>query len=352
MTSRNTLSKGQYLRDHLFWGAVSMVWFNSLLFRSIEGWTYRRSRLFLWAALLLFAAAGIAAAWKRQRNNFSLFIHLLLPYCVYAFAAFRRTAPGLGWGLAALSALLLAADAALLVPAKRKTAAARAGGGARRKALEGARAAAACGLSALLIVLAAGAVLSVFPFSPSVTPVRRSDGEAATIAGHIETLALLEEEPWRALSTQEKLDVLQTAANIEAYYLGLPHELNVIAGMLPESTLGSYNDRTHVITLNIDHLENDFAHEVLDSLCHEARHSYQRRLCDLYDSASESQKALLLFSEEDIRAYKQEFSDYTSGKEDPQGYYSQRCETDAREYASACVADYYSKIRAYRQGAA
>ena len=164
MTSRNTLSKGQYLRDHLFWGAVSMVWFNSLLFRSIEGWTYRRSRLFLWAALLLFAAAGIAAAWKRQRNNFSLFIHLLLPYCVYAFAAFRHTAPGLGWGLAALSALLLAADAALLVPAKRKTAAARAGGGARRKALEGARAAAACGLSALLIVLAAGAVLSVFPF--------------------------------------------------------------------------------------------------------------------------------------------------------------------------------------------
>ena len=59
--------------------------------------------------------------------------------------------------------------------------------------------------------------------------------------------------------------------------------------------MACYKDRTHVITINIDHLEVDQAHDILDSLCHEARHAYQHRLCDVYDSISEEQRELLVF---------------------------------------------------------
>lgn len=100
-----------------------------------------------------------------------------------------------------------------------------------------------------------------------------------------------------------------------------------------------------VITINIDHLEVDPAHDILDSLCHEARHAYQHRLCDVYDSVSEEQRELLVFY--NVQMYKQEFSNYVNGKEDAFGYYYQWCESDARAYAREAVIDYYSKIETY-----
>lgn len=159
----------------------------------------------------------------------------------------------------------------------------------------GTRTVVACCLSIMVLVLGVSSFFGVLFFSPSENPVNRSSGEGVTIAKNIEVVSLLEEKEWSALSTPAKLNVLQTVVNIETYYLGLPHELNVITGPLPENTMACYKDRTHVITINIDHLEVDQAHDILDSLCHEARHAYQHRLCDVYDSISEEQRELLVF---------------------------------------------------------
>lgn len=155
----------------------------------------------------------------------------------------------------------------------------------------------------------------------------------------------LDEDTWVQLSSREKLDVLQTVANIEARYFGLPHALNVISGNLEHNILACYNDQMHLITIDLHHLEYDSARSVLKSLCHEARHAYQHRLCDVYDGAAETQKTLLLFRS--VQCFQQEFSNYVEGSDDPTGYYTQQCETDARAYADEATADYYARIHAY-----
>lgn len=33
MTNNNTMSKAGYVFDHIFWGIISMIWFNNILFR-------------------------------------------------------------------------------------------------------------------------------------------------------------------------------------------------------------------------------------------------------------------------------------------------------------------------------
>lgn len=118
----------------------------------------------------------------------------------------------------------------------------------------------------------------------------------------------------------------------------------MIAGPLSKNTLACYNDNTHIITVNIDHLKVELAYDILDSLCHEARHTYQRCLCDVYDCGSVAQRDILVLY--NVQMFKQEFSNYINRKEDATGY-SQRCESDTKLYAQKEVINYYSRIEMY-----
>lgn len=346
MTNNNTMSKGRYVFEHIFWGVISMIWFNAFLFRSIEGVTFNQTRLFLWSALIFSVAAGIALTLKKRRNNLSLFVNIIMPYELYSFVAYRHTAPVLAGSLAAVS-LLFSITYVVLTLKPRIRAKTKRNAVIRARLFRsflGTRTLAVCCFSIMILVLGLSSFFGILYFSPSTSPAKRTSSEEVTIAKNIEVISHLEEEKWNTLTTPEKLNTLQITANIEAYYLGLPHELNVITGPLPENTLSCYNDRTHVITIDIDHLEGDSAHDILDSLCHEARHAYQHRLCDVYDTVSEDQRELLIFH--NVQTLKQEFSSYV-GKEDVLGYYFQWCESDARSYAQESVIDYYSKIETY-----
>lgn len=156
---------------------------------------------------------------------------------------------------------------------------------------------------------------------------------------------LLREEEWSRLTTQEKLDTLQTVANIEAHYLGLPNELNVGIANLGEYTFACYNDSTRTISIDLNHLENDSVYDVLDSCCHEAYHSYQHRLVEAYNAADENLKGLRIYKS--ATQYGQEFNNYIDGDYDFCLYYYQNCEMDARDYAEEAVSDYYRRIYEY-----
>lgn len=138
---------------------------------------------------------------------------------------------------------------------------------------------------------------------------------------------------------------MQTVANIEAYYLGLPNELNVSVANLRENILGSYSDATHTIYISLSHLENDAVHEILNTCCHEAFHAYQYRFIDAYKSTDKNVKSLRLYKK--AISYLQEFDNYIDGNKDFCGYYEQVCETDARNYASNAINKYYNKINEY-----
>lgn len=161
----------------------------------------------------------------------------------------------------------------------------------------------------------------------------------------MDTVLNLQEEKWETLSTDEKLSTIQTIANIEANFFGLPHELTVKLKTLGENTIAHYNDLNHSITLNIDYFDSYSASETLESLCHEAFHAYQHRLCDAYDSVDDASRNLLVFQY--IQQYKNEFDNYIRGKDDFGSYYALTCESSAREYAEDGVEKYYNYIEKY-----
>ena len=128
-----------------------------------------------------------------------------------------------------------------------------------------------------------------------------------------------------------------------SHYLGLPHELNVRLGPLQEDNLANYDDKTHVITVNIDHIEYDPPETILDSVCHECFHAHQRRACDAYETIPAEYKGLLEFY--NVQVYSEEFSNYIG--DNSEEYYYQLVERHARAYGAASVKDYYDNINEY-----
>lgn len=316
MTNKNTRSKGEYALDHILWGLISWLWFTKSLFRNIEGLSYDRSRLVLLGTLTASILLGLAVTWKRRRNNLSLFVNLVLPYEIYTLIVYRETAPVLIRILIITSVCLSVIYAVLVLRPHIRVGARKAVVLWRRltHSALGIRTIAACCLSVLLLALGASAVFGIAFFSPSTAADNPLDHEEVTLEENIDVVSRLDEDTWVQLSSREKLDALQTVANIEACYFGLPHALNVISGNLEHNILACYNDQIHLITIDLHHLEYDSARSVLKSLCHEARHAYQHRLCDVYDGTAETQKTLLLFRS--VQCFRQEFSNYVEGSDD------------------------------------
>ena len=230
MTNNNTMSKGCYLFEHIFWGILTLIWFNNILFRNIEGLTYDQSRHFLWCTIILSLTVGAAITWKKRRNNLSLFVNVIIPYELYSLVAYYHTVCIFTWSLIAVSLLLSIMYVVLVLKPKIRAKARKEAVIKARlvRSFLGTRTVVACCLSIMVLVLGVSSFFGVLFFSPSENPVNRSSGEGVTIAKNIEVVSLLEEKEWSALSTPAKLNVLQTVVNIETYYLGLPHELNVI----------------------------------------------------------------------------------------------------------------------------
>lgn len=163
-----------------------------------------------------------------------------------------------------------------------------------------------------------------------------------TLEANMETMLNLIPSKWKSLDTQGKIDVLQTACNIEAHYLGLNDTVAVQGDNLSPYTLGVYSDAMKLIQINLDHIENDPVDEVLSTLLHEIHHSYEHRLADAYNSVNPEYRNLRMFR--DATHYSQETGNYINPREDYYGYMSQRLELDSETYAEYGVAEYYRRI--------
>lgn len=195
-------------------------------------------------------------------------------------------------------------------------------------------------LASVVGIIYSGAVIT--PNQTADTPVVNY----STIENNLETIILLQEETWDDLSLQERMNVLQIIANIEASYLGLPHELNVISVVSDEETLGYYDDQTHTIAINIDFLQKGDSTDILETLTHEAFHAYEHRLVDLYTNAADELKDLRLLHRAKI--YSEEFENYIDGSDDPIGYFFQAVEFDSDAYAASAADRYFDAIYVYQ----
>ncbi|MCC8045312.1 MAG: hypothetical protein LIP12_07440 [Clostridiales bacterium] len=346
MINRSTKDTFGFFIAGIVYGIIGMIYYRLLLFRCFPNMTYNTSKTLLWGMLAASLLAGAILFWYRK-TEWSAAASVILPFGIYTVFSYANTARRLL--CVSMSIAAVCAVAYTIARMSRKITWAR----YRKRMIKNRLYECFCvtqyllatGLAAVMLILCVNRISGSSLLTSSVKAVVAEDSSGQTISDSMEILLLLQEEKWETLDTAEKLNVLQTVANIEASYLGLSNELNVCTSSLKENTLGCYNDDTHRIYIDREHLENDSAREVLDTCCHEAYHSYQYRLVDAYAEASDSAKSLRVYKT--AAAYAEEFGNYTEGSDDFCQYYNQTCETDARAYAGSAVAYYYSQIEAY-----
>lgn len=336
-----------YLLDCLFYTIVSMIWYRGLLFRCMPEMTYAESKGILWLmigiSVLLFTFVFDIHIW----TGWTVVKELTIPYGMYTVIVYSKTV-GSWMSIVLVAASVLAFSYIVLLLSQKVKNSKNKRKVIRRRLHRCWIGTQSIATVALLVVMGIVGVNGVFGnniLTAAVPAIVNDQDSPQTISNNIDTILLLQEEEWLTLTTQEKLDTLQTVANIEAHYLGLPNELNVGAANLDEDTLACYDDSTYTISIDINHLENGSVYDVLDSCCHEAYHSYQHRLVDAYNASDERLRELRLFKS--AAQYSQEFDRYTDGGNDYYTYYFQDCETDARDYAEDAVVDYYNRIDKY-----
>lgn len=349
MQSINTKEKSEFIFDHAFWVAVSMIWYKNTLFKCIPNYTLKASEIILWSLVLLLTALGVALTFANHRNSISTLVNILIPYELYTVIVFWRDQKRFATISLCVSLLLTICYLILLFSPKIKSSEKRGRIIIRRakRAFLGSRTIISFCMIIFLLPMGINAVFGrTVAFKAADAEVPSEDYEC-TIANNIDKVCNLRQEKWETLSLSEKANTLQTVANIEAYYLGLPHELNIKVMDVGDSTVSQYDDKTHSITLNSSFLDSAEASEALNSLCHEAYHAYQLRLCDACNSMDPKYRSLLSFN--NVPSYQQEFQNYNNGEKYFMDYYYQVCEVTAREYAETSVQEYYYKIELYQE---
>lgn len=350
MKNRNTMKPREYIFDNLFWAITAMIWYRNIFFVSLPGIPVVWSKCILWFAVFTFVALGCVLTFEKRRNNVSIIVNILLPYELYTVLTYYVYIPKLVWGAIIFSAITSIAFLLLAIMPDNQSSKKKAPNFHRRlrHGLLGARTLVAFCLLALLVPLGVRLIFRHGLISTNIQSVSAaSKASEWTVKNNIETVQQLREEEWSRLNTQEKLDVLGVVLNIEIRYLGLNHELYLKSAVLDLNTAAHYNHNNHEIVIDIDHLQNAPADEILDSLCHECYHSYQYQMIDLYNATPEGYRDMLLFQY--VGDYIEEFSNYADGSENTIDYYNQTVEIAARRYASDSVEEYYELIDKYTE---
>lgn len=344
MNNKNTMGLKRFFYSHLFWGSLFMYWFRVTTFRVADPLSLTQSKFLLWGLVICCTLLGIGLTCKLRRNHLSILVNIALPFELYTLYTYRSCLSQ--QILISLIAAVILSVAYIFIISTAKISSHRPRALIISKRIKhcllGMRTITSCCLLLIVASVAAGTLFGVSLTKSSVSPAKEDDDSVWTIANNIDLVCRFSETKWYTLSSEEKTTAMQVIANIECRYLGLPHELTLITASLPGNTLASYDDRTHTIKIDIDHFEESPPEEIIDSICHEAYHAYQYRLCDAYDSMDDQYRSLIDFY--DVAFYKQEFKNYSSGEDDFYAYYIQRCEMKARSYAKSAVEEYEYNI--------
>lgn len=349
MKKENTLSIPEYISNNVLFTMSGFVLF--MMFAcdmTIAGKTKSQSLLIMCIIVGVLVIAGMLLTIKKRRNRTSVLLNILLPFEVYTIIANAGRSKVLYIVLAVMIVLVSAAYIYMIssapMPENRDPRTVK-----KKRLVRG-----AFGVRAIAVVLSVTALIpacisNTFGHRVKAEEMASSgtisdDDEEFTVKNQIDTVSNILPERWKLLTEEEKLFTLQTVANIETRYLGLPHPLNVTICNLAEGMLGCYNDDPdHTIKLNVGILDDPEAS--LGTICHECFHAYQHRIVQARNSVSEEYRDLMAFKNADIYSY--EFQNYVSGFENYEIYAAQTVEVTARAYSEEAVRDYYNKVYGY-----
>lgn len=346
MSSQNSMSKIEFVIEHVFWSVIAMVWYKNL-FRCLGQYSIIESRLILCGLIIVFSVVGGFLEFRQRRNGFSVFLNLVAGFGSYMILTYIQIRRGLITGTLIVS--IVVSIICIVYIMSRKIVHRRKIKRIIRQRIGNAvyvtQTIFGFGLAFIICALGLNIFFGSSIMSARISPASYTNIAEQTIANNMETISLLKEDSWCGLTVQEKLDVLQVVANIEQEYLGLPYILNVGTANLQGDTLGYYNDATRQIIVSVDHLLNGSPFDILTSLLHEVFHSFEYRCCDAWNDTDVELQSLMLYR--NARTYAEEFENYIDGDTDFYSYYWQQCEVDSREYAESRIKDYYKKINEY-----
>lgn len=167
-------------------------------------------------------------------------------------------------------------------------------------------------------------------------------GDEYSFDSNVDTMLNLQEDVWKTLSPEKRLEVLQCVAHCEARYLGIWTPLTVKVEEMSDNLGGFYRDSDYTIHINRDAFLNKTGRELVEIICHESYHAYSFRLVDLYLNADEKEQQLMVFNK--VKTYADEFENYVGSEKDLYEYYQQKCEKDAYVYGVSAMEDYFEKI--------
>lgn len=348
LKTSNIFSKQSFIFYHIIWTLISFLLYKNTIFRCIDNYSLSHSKLIFWCIIISICLFGIILDIENSRNRFNIFLNTVSGFGLYTILAYIQIKKTLIIITLSVVAVLAIGLGIYIICRKIKNK-------MNSKRIIKKRLVRSLSLTRHLLYFGFAVIICCSCVSPffnstiintTAKPAVQDNLSEQSLSNNIETLKYLQDDLWKDLSAKEKLNVLQTVANVEQRYLGLPNELNVCTANLSEGVLAEYRDSTHQITINLDNLLNSSSWKLLNSVCHEAYHCYEHRLVDVYSSAKAENQSLKIFYH--TNSYIEEFSNYISGSpEDFNYYYNQISEKDARDYADEAVMDYRKRIMEY-----
>ena len=342
MRDINSMTKGAYVFENVFWSILAVFWYKRVLFTNIFDYDDDTSKWILYFTVGVFVIIGILLTYKHRRNNVNVFINVISPFVVFsAFAYMVYLKPFI------IVLLIIAVISSLVYVGMTKwysyseSCRKQKHFSVTRFSILGSRTIVTSCLMLLVAYLVLSTVTGVQLFRPGS---EKAKNDVPSFAEYYESNADIfdkfEQHTWVTLSANEKLDVLQVLCNAEKAKLGVKDPIYIKSKAFRSNLLGEFIPAENTILINAKHLEEDSSYSILTTVTHECYHSYERSLVKLYNSADEDQKNLMAFDR--AKCYKEEFANYKDGENE--GYYWQAVEIDAREYSEKAADDYRDKI--------
>ena len=204
-------------------------------------------------------------------------------------------------------------------------------------------------MTIIIAVIGISVILGGFIVKPSVYASKATDSQEWTVNNKIEELVLFfDEERWEKAKITTKLNTCQVLANICQTKWGI-NELNVVSSNTSDIIAGYYDDKEHLILINVDYLMTATGPDVCNTVIHEAYHALEHRMVDAYLAAPEDMKNLELYQEAAV--YKQEFDNYHNCNDaDFFAYSNQLCEKNARFWADYTTYKIRYAVKEYYEG--
>ena len=152
-------------------------------------------------------------------------------------------------------------------------------------------------------------------------------------------------DDWYEGNESKRIEYAQEIVDYECEKLDTIPLTIVASSSMRQEELASYSNKRGVITINKKHLLNGELLEIINSICHEVRHSWQYSLiftCKNYDGKKKINKDIVNL----CTAFKSEFKNYVSyNADDSSSYYQymwQKSECNSRQYAETESQTIYS----------